>query len=148
MDWVLKGPIMQKSLLYIWTQLCSCSVWKQPAYNVKKPATNYFIKPINHERSLQKRGFRFSLCWRHWEEKVLPICDALCPISINTALSEKLRSALLETLLEIMSAPKRLYKCCVLGCANEHRSRHNLSLSEPRTLWLKFIFRKYPGKIR
>ncbi len=31
-------------------------------------------------------------------------------------------------LLEIytMSAPKRHYKCCVLGCTNEHRSRHTV----------------------
>ncbi len=39
-----------------------------------------------------------------------------------------------------MSVPKRLYKYCVLGCTNEHRSRHNLLPSEPRTLWLNFTF--------
>ncbi len=80
--------------------------------------------------------FRFSLFTRHRGEKVPPICDALCPISINTALSEKLQSAITGD----MSAPKRLYKCCVLGCTNEHRSNHNLPSSEPRTLWLNFIF--------
>ncbi len=61
--------------------MCGRSVWKQPAYNVKK-STNYFffIKPINHEQSHQ---IRFSLCSRHRREKVLPICDTLCPISIT-----------------------------------------------------------------
>ncbi len=42
----------------------------------------------------QKSCCRFSLRSRHQGEKVPPICDALCPISINTALSEKLRSAI------------------------------------------------------
>ncbi len=39
-----------------------------------------------------------------------------------------------------MSVPKKLFKCCVLGCTNEHRSLHRLPPSEPlRTLWLNFI---------
>ncbi len=38
----------------------------------------------------------------------------------------------------IMSAPKRLLKCCVLGCTNE-LSLHRLPPSEQRTLWLSFI---------
>ncbi len=37
-----------------------------------------------------------------------------------------------------MSAPKRLFKCCVLGCIG-HRSLHRLPPSEPRTLWLNLI---------
>ncbi len=42
-------------------------------------------------------------------------------------------------LLEIytMSAPKRLYKCCVLGFTGEHRSRHNL-LPSDLTDWSVF----------
>ncbi len=74
--------------------MCGRSVWKQPAYNVKNPPTHIFIKPINHKQSLQTSCFRFSLCARHWGGKVPPICDTLCPISINTALSEKLQSAI------------------------------------------------------
>ncbi len=54
----------------------------------------FFIIPINHKQSLEMS--RFSLCTRHWGEKVPPICDALCPISINTALSEKQQSAITE----------------------------------------------------
>ncbi len=54
----------------------------------------FYIKALNHEQSLQTCRFRFSRCSRHRGEKVPPICDALCPISINTALSEKLRSAI------------------------------------------------------
>ncbi len=38
-----------------------------------------------------------------------------------------------------MSAPKRLFKCCVLWCTNEHGSLHWLPPSELRTLWLSFI---------
>ncbi len=71
-----------------------CSVWKQPTYNVKNPLTNVFIKPINRKQSPQMSCFRFFLSSSHWGGKVPPICDALCPISINTALSEKLWSAI------------------------------------------------------
>ncbi len=135
----VKEDLLCKNHFYkLFEQLCGRSVWKQPAYNVKNPPTNFFIKPINHEQSLQTSCFRFSLCSRHRGEKVPPICDALCPISINTALSEKLQSAILE--IYTMSAPNRHCKCCVLGCTNEHRSRHNLPPSEPRTLWLNLIF--------
>ncbi len=50
-----------------------------------------------------------------------------------------------------MSAPKRLFKYCVLGCTNEHRSLHRLPPSEPlRTRWLSFFrhacLKKCPGK--
>ncbi len=43
--------------------------------------------------------------------------------------------------LAIMSAPERLFKCCVLGCTNEHRSLYRLPPSELRTLWLSLIDR-------
>ncbi len=48
-----------------------------------------------------------------------------------------------------MSASKRHYKCCVLGCTNEHRSLHTLPPSELlRTRWLNFIFKgTIPEKI-
>ncbi len=78
----------------------------------------FFIKPINHEQSLQTSCFRFSLCSRHRGEKVLPICDALCPIdsfhvteSINTALSEKLRSAITGDIYNV-SAKEALQVLC------------------------------------
>ncbi len=45
-------------------------------------------KYISHEQSLRTSRFRFSLCSRHRGGKVLHICDALGPISINTALRE------------------------------------------------------------
>ncbi len=45
-----------------------------------------------------------------------------------------------------MSAPKRFYECCVLGCTNEHRSRHNLLPSEPRTLWLNLFSKEISQK--
>ncbi len=38
-----------------------------------------------------------------------------------------------------MSAPKRLFKCCVLGCTSEHRSLYKSPPSEQRTLWLSLI---------
>ncbi len=34
---------------------------------------------------------------------------------------------------------KEAFKCCVLGCTNEHRSLHRLPPSEPSILWLSFI---------
>ncbi len=52
----------------------------------------FLIKSINHKQSLRTSCFRSTLCSHHRGEKVLHICDALCSISINTALSEKLRS--------------------------------------------------------
>ncbi len=52
----------------------------------------FFIKSINHKQSLQKNCFRFSLCGKSGE--IPPICDVLCPTSINTALSEKLQSTI------------------------------------------------------
>ncbi len=116
--------------------MCGRSVWKQPAYNGKNPPTHSFIKPINHKPSLRMSCFRFSLCARHWGEKVPPICDALWLISINTAPREKMRSAITGV---IYNSTKEAL-CCVLGCSNEHRSLHNLPPSEPRTLWLNFIF--------
>ncbi len=107
--------------------------------NVKNPPTHFFfIKPINHEQSLQTSGFRICLCSHHRGEKVPPMCDALCPISITQPWVRSCGLPLLE--LYTMSVPKSYYKCCVLGCTNEHRSLHNLPSSEPRTLWLNFIF--------
>ncbi len=55
--------------------------------------------------------FRFSLCARHWGEKVPPICDALCPISINTALSEKLQSTITGDIYNV-SAKEALQVLC------------------------------------
>ncbi|XP_048053355.1 piggyBac transposable element-derived protein 4-like isoform X2 [Megalobrama amblycephala] len=48
-----------------------------------------------------------------------------------------------------MSAPKRHYKCHVLGCNSEHKSLHRLPQSESqRTSWLNFIFKgNVPKKI-
>ncbi len=46
-----------------------------------------------------------------------------------------------------MSAPKRLFKCCVLGCTNERSSLHRLPPSEPEDTVVKFhCLRKCPGK--
>ncbi len=40
-----------------------------------------------------------------------------------------------------MSAPKRLFKCCVLGCTNEH-SLHRLPPPERRTLSKEMYWKK------
>ncbi len=49
--------------------------------------------------SLSKRALSDSPAVRHWREKVPPIFDALCPISMDTGLSEKQRSAITVFLL-------------------------------------------------
>ncbi len=43
-----------------------------------------------------------------------------------------------------MSAPKRLFKCCVLGSTNEYRSLHWLPPSELRTLWSFIVWGNVP----
>uniref|UniRef100_A0A672L9F1 RING-type domain-containing protein n=1 Tax=Sinocyclocheilus grahami TaxID=75366 RepID=A0A672L9F1_SINGR len=58
-----------------------------------------FTIPINHSQSLRTSDSRFSLHTPHLREKVLPICDALCPISIDTILSEKQQSVIIVFLL-------------------------------------------------
>ncbi len=46
-----------------------------------------------------------------------------------------------------MSAPKRIFKCCVLGCTNERSSLHRLPPSEPEDTVVKFhCLRKCPRK--
>ncbi len=132
----IKGDLLCKNHFYkLFEHSCVATVCEnnQPIM-VKNPPTHSFIKPINHKQSLRMSRFRFSLCAHHWGEKVPPICDALWLISINTALREKMRSARV-----IYNSTKEAL-CCVLGCSNEHRSLHNLPPSEPRTLWLNFIF--------
>ncbi len=38
-----KGDLLCKNHFYkVFEQLCGRSVWKQPAYNVKNPPTNFF----------------------------------------------------------------------------------------------------------
>ncbi len=91
-----KGDLLYKNYFYkVFEHSCVAAVCEnnQPIM-LKSTNSFFFIKPINHEQSLQKSGFRFSLCSRQWGEKVPPICDALCPISINTAQSEKLQTAI------------------------------------------------------
>ncbi len=55
--------------------------------------------------------FRFSLCSCHRGEKASPICDALCPISLKTALSEKLRSVITGDVYKV-SAKEALPVLC------------------------------------
>ncbi len=120
--------IVSKGTYYAKITLIRClntDVWPQcvnkTVYNVKNPPTNCFIKPINHEQSLQKSGFRFSLCSRHRGGKVSPICDTLCPISINTALREKQRSAIAGDIYTVSAKEALKNKCCVLGCTSVGR---------------------------
>ncbi len=106
----------------------------------------FLIKPINHKQSLQTSRFRFSLCSRHRGGKVPPICDALCPISINTALSEKMRSAITG---DIQCQRQRGFTSVVFWDA-----LMNIGVTINSPIWaedtvVKFNFRrKYPGKNR
>ncbi len=98
-----KGDLLCKNHFYkLFEHSCVAAVCEnnQPIM-VKIHQLLFFIKPINHKQSLQTSCFRFSLCSRHRGEKVPAICDALCPISINTALSEKLRSAITGVIYNI-----------------------------------------------
>ncbi len=85
-----KGDLLCKNHFYkVFEHSCVAAVCEnnQPIM-LKIHQLIFFIKPINHKQSLRTSCFRFSLCACHWGEKVPPICDAFCPISINTALSE------------------------------------------------------------
>ncbi len=77
-------------------------------------------------------------------KKSRPFVMLLCPISINTALSEKLRSAITGDIYTVST--KEAFQVLCFG-DDEHRSLHKLPSSEPRTLWLNFIFRENsPGR--
>ncbi len=143
----LKGDLLCKNHFYkVFEHSCVAAVCEnnQPN-NGKNPPNHSFIKPINHKQSLQTSCFRFSLCSRHRGEQVPPICDALCSFSINTALREKMRSAITGDIYTVSTKEALQVLCFVM---DEHRSRHNLPSSEPRTLWLHFIFEgNIPEKI-
>ncbi len=92
----IKGDLLCKNHFYkVFEHSCVAAVCEnnQPIM-VKIHQLFFLIKSINHKQSLRTSCFRSSLCSHHRGEKVPHICDALCSISINTALSEKQRSAI------------------------------------------------------
>ncbi len=127
----IMSVIVSKGTYYAKITLIRClntDVWPQcvktTAYNVKNPPTNCFIKPISHEQPLQKELFQILPLFTSPRGKVPPICDALCPIRINTALSEKQRSAITGDIYTVSAKEALKNKCCVLGCTSVGRYSH------------------------
>ncbi len=125
------------------TYYAKISVWKQPAYNGKNPPIHFFIikKIIN---SLLDWAVSDSPSVYVTEgEKSRPFVTLPCKQTQTWVRSCGPSPPFMITCCSCwrytMSAPKRLFKCCVLGCTNEHMSLHRLPPSEPRTLWLRFI---------
>ncbi len=100
--------------------------------------------------SLSKRAVSDSPCSRHRGEKVPPICDALCPISINTALSEKLRSAITGDIYTVSTKEAFVSQTSVVFWD----ALMNIGVSIISLIWAEdtvvkiHLRRKYPGKNR
>ncbi len=91
-----KGDLLCKNHFYkLFEHSCVAAVCEnnQPIM-LKIHQLIFLIKPINPEQSLQTSCFRFSLFTSPRGKSPAHLWHTLCPISINTALSEKMRSAI------------------------------------------------------
>ncbi len=114
--------------------MCVVSACTQPSYNDKNPSSVFFFNLLI---CFPLSQFELFVLWRH---KIGgPSHDCLIDSSVlaQTALVSHLRPALSE-LLSVVSPPEQMYtrmtpkrlRCFVVGCNNEHSSRHLLPSSE------------------
>ncbi len=126
---------MLRALLeVVWTEMCVGSVFTQPPYNDKNPPSFFFFYLLN---SLTLSQIKPSVCVTSHGRSPLPRLLIDSSVSAQTALVSYLRPALSE-LSSVVSPPEEMQtrmtpkqlRCFVVGCNNEHSSRHLLPSSE------------------
>ncbi len=112
----LKGDLLCKNNFYkMFEHSCVAAVCENNQPIMGKIHPFIFLNNPNKSKSLRTSNSRFSLCTHHRREKFPPFCDDLYPnsIDIDTALSEKLQSAITGDIYNV-STKGAMQVLCIL----------------------------------